>query len=184
MTIFYTIIICFGLFVFIIVAITSNSLKASNHWSHPFDDLQFPPDEFYALVIEILQKREIPNITFSETTYLEAGILSGLRKYLRVSRGEYTFDICAAPFGTGYFVSWWLTEYPNLRRRIIMHFPWIGKELKAALIAKTYYQMDTETMFRDSVHSAVLKAVEEISSKKGTRPLSELERSISNRFQL
>jgi hypothetical protein len=27
-------------------------------------------------------------------------------------RGKHAFDICAAPFGTGFFVSWWFTEPP------------------------------------------------------------------------
>ena len=39
---------------------------------------------------------------------------SGKRTYLRVSREGLNFDICAAPFGTGYFFSWWLAKIPRI----------------------------------------------------------------------
>lgn len=42
----------------------------------------------------------------------EAGMFSGKREYLRVTRGRFTFDICAAPYGTGFFFSWWLAKSP------------------------------------------------------------------------
>lgn len=29
---------------------------------------------------------------------------------MRFQRGKYAFDICAAPFGNGFFISWWFTE--------------------------------------------------------------------------
>ena len=37
-------------------------------------------------------------------------IASAKREYLRMQRGKYAFDICAAPFGNGFFVSWWFTS--------------------------------------------------------------------------
>jgi hypothetical protein len=39
-------------------------------------------------------------------------LLSAKREYLRIIRGKYSFDVCAAPFGTGFFFSWWLTILP------------------------------------------------------------------------
>lgn len=44
--------------------------------------------------------------------YKEGGLASANRLYFRTQRGKFAFDICAAPFGTGFFVSWWLTEPP------------------------------------------------------------------------
>ena len=40
----------------------------------------------------------------------EGGLLSAKRLYLRVIRKEHVFDICGAPFGNGFFFSWWLGE--------------------------------------------------------------------------
>jgi uncharacterized YccA/Bax inhibitor family protein len=42
----------------------------------------------------------------------EGGLLSARREYLRVKRGKLSFDVCAAPFGTGFFFSSWLIELP------------------------------------------------------------------------
>ncbi|MBU1700304.1 MAG: hypothetical protein KJ831_09145 [Candidatus Eisenbacteria bacterium] len=44
----------------------------------------------------------------SRVDWREGGIGTPKRKYLRVTREDMAFDICAAPFGTGFFFSWWL----------------------------------------------------------------------------
>ncbi len=48
----------------------------------------------------------------SRVTFKEAGVVSAERIYLRVERKLLGFDICAAPFGTGFFFSWWQGEVP------------------------------------------------------------------------
>lgn len=40
-------------------------------------------------------------------------MLSDRREYLRISRERLTFDVCGAPFGTGFFVSIWCGEKQN-----------------------------------------------------------------------
>src|ERR1700753_1489789 len=72
------------------------------------------PLDFYAAVEAALYRRQIPDIKFTRVTWRESGILSAERIYLRVTRGVLNFDICAAPFGTGFFFSWWLTVVPAL----------------------------------------------------------------------
>src|SRR5262249_42481631 len=57
--------------------------------------------------------RLIPDTANSRVDYHEGGILSVNREYLRVTRGAHSFDICGAPFGTGFFVSTWLVEERN-----------------------------------------------------------------------
>src|SRR5262249_32254698 len=42
----------------------------------------------------------------------EGGPLSASREYLRVTRQGLVFDICGAPFGTGFFVSLWYGRKP------------------------------------------------------------------------
>ena len=72
---------------------------------------------------EILERREKISIacgragdqrteTFSEFLGAGSRLASANRQYLRMHRGKHAFDICAAPFGNGFFVSWWLTEPP------------------------------------------------------------------------
>jgi hypothetical protein len=68
--------------------------------------------EFYAAVEEALKPREIPDYSVSRIDWREGGVLTARREYLRIKRGKLTFDLCAAPFGTGFFFSWWLAELP------------------------------------------------------------------------
>lgn len=81
-----------------------------SHWYHLFETLEASPMEFYASVEESVERREIPDAERSRVDHHEGGMLSAKREYLRVSRGRLTFDICGAPYGKGFFVSWWLAE--------------------------------------------------------------------------
>jgi hypothetical protein len=56
--------------------------------------------------------RSIPNVVIERIEYSEGGALSDKRQYLRVRRNRDVFDICGAPFGDGFFFSWWLAEIP------------------------------------------------------------------------
>ena len=83
-----------------------------SHWHHPIENFQTSTMEFYAAVEVALQPRQIPDYTVSRIDWREGGVLTARREYLRIKRGKLAFDLCAAPFGTGFFFSWWLTELP------------------------------------------------------------------------
>jgi hypothetical protein len=83
-----------------------------SHWHHPVENFATSAMEFYAAVEAALQPREIPEYSTSRIDWRESGVLSARREYLRIKRGKLAFDLCAAPFGTGYFFSWWLAELP------------------------------------------------------------------------
>ena len=78
------------------------------HWHKRFEGFSTSALDFYARVEEALVRREVPNVTFSRVEAKEAGVLSASRVYLRITRSQYNFDLCAAPFGKDYFFSWWL----------------------------------------------------------------------------
>lgn len=80
------------------------------HWDTLIENLQTSSLDFYAAVEETLKKRELPNASASRIDWREGGVLSASRKYVRVTRGLHHFDVCAAPFGRGFFISWWLGE--------------------------------------------------------------------------
>jgi len=82
------------------------------HWSTLVEGLQASPQECYGAIEAALQRRQIPGAAFSRVTYKEGGFGSAERIYLRVSRKMLAFDICAAPFGTGFFCSWWQRTLP------------------------------------------------------------------------
>ncbi len=86
------------------------------HWSTLVENFRVSPQGFYGAVAGAIQRREIPGATTSKVLWSEAGALSADREYFRVTRGRLVFDVCAAPFGKGFFSSWWLAEArPSLR---------------------------------------------------------------------
>lgn len=80
------------------------------HWHKLVPDFSTSPIEFYEAVEAAVRRREVPDMRCSRIEYHESGVLSALRVYQRIERKKLAFDICAAPFGTGFFFSWWLTE--------------------------------------------------------------------------
>jgi hypothetical protein len=83
-----------------------------SHWHHPIENFQTSTKDFYSSVEQVLQPRQIPGYEVSRIDWREGGVLTARREYLRIKRGKLAFDLCAAPFGTGFFFSWWLAELP------------------------------------------------------------------------
>jgi len=81
-----------------------------SHWSTLIEDFQASPLAFYQAVEEALTRRQVPQTQNSRVDHREGGLLSANREYLHITRDKLVFDICGAPFGTGFFVSWWLAE--------------------------------------------------------------------------
>jgi hypothetical protein len=142
---------------------------------HYFDKLQFSTQEFYTLVEQILAERKMPNVSAFRVHYNEASMLSLKREYLRIERKEDIFDICAAPFGTGFFVSYWVGEPRHGVQELLMKIPVINSIVEASQGA-TYFQIDTASMFKACVKDSIMEAIEQITTTKGVRGLSEGER--------
>ena len=83
---------------------------AHAHWAHLYEGLQISPHDFYVRAEVAVTKRSIPDVVIEKVEYSEGGALSDKRQYLRVRRRRWVFDICGAPFGEGFFFSWWLAE--------------------------------------------------------------------------
>lgn len=82
-----------------------------SHWYKLIDGLSTSPLDFYGSVERVLNSRGVPDAKPSRIDWKEGGAFSAAREYLRITRGRYSFDICAAPYGNGsFFVSWWLGE--------------------------------------------------------------------------
>jgi hypothetical protein len=83
-----------------------------SHWYQLIENCQTSSLEFYKSVETAIERRAVPENQSARVEHKEAGLASAKREYLRMHRGKHAFDICAAPFGTGFFVSWWFTEPP------------------------------------------------------------------------
>ena len=211
------------------------------HWHSLIEGFSTSSLDFYELVKAGIARREIPDLKISQVEWKQGGLGSGKRVYLRVSREGLNFDICAAPFGTGYFFSWWLAKISRVLLDLLFIFIslFVGSILLramsgnsegggpslgcAGLLLKpllflglllalgffvrygdrsglettvlsmpitgffyglifrpvTYFNEDTAIMFRESVHHAVLEAIDQVTTAQGVRGLSEEARKIT-----
>jgi hypothetical protein len=83
-----------------------------SHWDQLFENFQASSQEFYRSFEQAVEGRSVPEIHSARVEHKEGNLVSAKREYLRMHRGKFAFDICAAPFGNGFFVSWWFTEPP------------------------------------------------------------------------
>src|SRR4051812_33095653 len=81
-----------------------------SHWCKLIENFQHSSLAFYERLHAALHKREIPRLEHGPVWWREGGTLSPKRQYMRIIRERLVVDICAAPFGTGFFVSWRLGE--------------------------------------------------------------------------
>lgn len=151
------------------ISAPANVQTVQKNKHHLLDDLHFSAQEFYSSVESRLNEQMIGGLSFSRITYAEGGLLSARREYLRIRRREYVFDVCAAPFGRGTFVSWWLGEVDEPLRNRLSHIPIIGQFFVKRM--KTYFELDNEAMFRESVISVINFTIKKFSEIKGVRNL-------------
>lgn len=158
----------------------ANVTPPIGHWDRLIENLQLSPKELYEAVDRAIQKRQLPDARLTRVDWKEGGLFSAKREYLRATRKGLVLDFCGAPYGTGFFVSWWLAETPSLLLQLCLAIPFVGGLFGwlAYLFAKpdTYYKLDTAHMFLNAIHQAILEVMDEKMSAKGLRALSEAER--------
>jgi hypothetical protein len=74
-------------------------------WQNYFEDLPVSPQDVYTKLENGLADRRVPDMRAQRIELLERGALSSKRLYLQIERDGMKYHICAAPFGTGFFVS-------------------------------------------------------------------------------
>ncbi len=147
-----------------------------SHWNTLVNNFEYPTEEFYLKFKKELLSHGISGITTTSVSLREGNIFSSRRRYVRVKWKEYQYDICAAPFGDGFFVSWWLIDKMSWIQIIISAIPFIGPWLVRKFFTITYYRIDTASMLMKYSHQSVLKVIKEITDKKGVRAMTEDER--------
>lgn len=147
---------------------------SQNHWHHYFENLQYSSKEFYAKLKILIEEYKFPGVQISLSNFSEGGLMSAKREYLTIKKGDYRFDCCAAPFGNSFFVSWWLSE---LESGCLPQIPIIGRFVRTSPMNKTFYQVDTETIFKASIHALILKVIDSILPAHGYR-MSESARAL------
>jgi hypothetical protein len=144
----------------------------ADHWQHFMPGNQFSATEYYSNVTKALAAHGIKKVSVEKERFLESHLFSATREYLRLSKGEYIFFVCAAPFSNGMFVSWWLCiKYENVLHKI----PIIRKLLGIDRNNKTFYQMDTEAMYKSAIHEVISTTVKEMAETNATRGMPEFD---------
>lgn len=157
----------------------SSTTEVISHWSTLIQDFQYSPQQFYQQVTSAIERRQIPNAKIDRILFKESHLLSAKREYLRINcKNDFYFAICAAPFGTGFFVSYWQLQPPDgCLMALFESVPILSGIAKAMVKPWTYYRIDTITMFQTATHSAVLEVVDSITSAvQGVRGLLDSER--------
>jgi hypothetical protein len=84
----------------------ANADVIDSHWCNLVENMSASPADFYRRLREVIRDRKIPNLDEGHVQWREGGLLSAKRLYFRLLRERIVIDVCAAPFGTGFFVSW------------------------------------------------------------------------------
>jgi len=151
-----------------------------SHWNTMIEGLQVSPKEFFSAVEQEIERRQTPETKFSRIDWREGGLMSAKREYLRVRRKDLAFDVCGAPFGSGFFVSWWLGEVPSGILAVLARIPGLSLAVYWYLRifkTETYYKYDTASMFQSLVHASVLSVIDDFTTAKGLRALADTERT-------
>ena len=86
------------------------------HWYALVPGFNTATKEFYEAIEKELKERQVPGLDIAYVDFAEGGVLSAKREYLRMTRERLVFDVCAAPFGKGYFFSCRFAEIPAVIR--------------------------------------------------------------------
>lgn len=143
-----------------------------SHWYHLVEDLHESPQQFYRSVEHAVRRRNLPHVEISRLSHFEGGMASARREYVRISRRDHSFEVSAALFGTGFFVSWWLRLRPGIFWRLMTRVPVVGVNLFMIIRPSTYYSLDAALVFQESIHSAVLEVLDATTNAQGLRSVS------------
>ena len=155
-----------------------NPTSIISHWNHMVPGIQQSSNEFYGEVDRLVQEQHLGDTKLERVTFSEGGLLSAKREYLQVRRKDHVFHVCAAPFATGFFVSWWLGEVESGLWALLTELPFVGNFFRLfRSFAKplTYHRIDTALMFQSVTHGAVITALDAVLSTKGLHALTETE---------
>ncbi|MCB9044691.1 MAG: hypothetical protein H6550_01000 [Chitinophagales bacterium] len=174
-----TMYILLGIAVYVTVQVLFRKSKkftfVQSRWQHIFDGLKFSSDDFYKSVQELVNSKEMPDVSISKIKFDQTTIYDVDRVYLRIRRDDSMFLVCAAPFGTGFFISWWYGQPVDWFKEMWLVIPILGWVLRNTIYTQTFYKLDVDGMFSETVKQCVKEAIENMTSAKGTRNLTEQE---------
>lgn len=142
-------------------------------WNKFSSDFFCTSEEFYSKVEQLLRDQEIPDLKMKRVDISEStGMFSDKREYLRITRKDLTYDVGLAPFGKCIFISCWFGENIGTGVSLLDTIPIIGKVsqiLHDRKKAQTYFQADSQAIFKSAVTHAINEAIDYFQAFKGQR---------------
>lgn len=152
------------------------ALLILSNWHQSIDNLQLSTADFYKKLETALEIQKLPDVKLSLENLSEGGILSSKRLYMRVTRKGLVFDICAAPFGKNFFFSYWFGQHSSGFAELLAKIPVIGKFLAQKVQERTYYQIDTENMFKECIVNTLFREIDAVIQAQGIRTLTDAQK--------
>jgi hypothetical protein len=154
-----------------------------SHWTQHLEGLNQSTQMFYSLVEGAIARRKIPDVKITRIDFKEGGIFSSSREYLRIVRGDLRFDVCGAPFASGFFVSARLFAEGKFGDKLLGDMDKGGfiAQMTSGVAAKlvgadTYMKIDSAHMYQTLVHRGLLEAIDQMTSAANLPPIPEPER--------
>lgn len=147
-----------------------------SHWNTFVGGLRYSSDALYGEVTRLIGEHQLKDVKIERVNIAEGGIFSARREYLQVRRDEYVFHVCGAPYGNGYFVSWWFGNVEKGFVAFLRRIPVVGALFGFLIKPWTYYRADTANMFNAITSGAVESALDSVVKAQGLRALTEGER--------
>jgi hypothetical protein len=173
--VFYPLIIL--LIIVLVLSYVLAKKEVINNWSMLFPHFTYSSKTFYEQLRESLKEHGVEDIQYSTKNIAIGHLASQRRVYMSITWKEFTYDVCAAPFGDGYFFSYWGLQEPNRMAFAVSRIPWIGAWLSTIIFPNTYYKSDTRAMFHTLFHECMIKLVEEVGKEKNMPALTEQDKT-------
>ena len=149
------------------------------HWNKLIEGLQQSSDEFYREAEKNIREHQLKDVSTERVNLSEGGLFSANREYLQIRRKEHVYHVCAAPYGTGFFVSSWLGEKESgLWAWLcgLRYIGWLFTLIRSFTKPLTYYRIDNALAFHAAMHSAVTRALDTVLEARSMKPLTEADR--------
>lgn len=143
-----------------------------SHHSHHFEDFQMSATEFYQDLKDIIFNKGFPNVQASVSAFSTGGILDPYRDYLEIKSDTHVFYVCAAPYGKNCFISYWLKDTEEDIFDVVNR-----KVFGSGSARKSFFQIDSEAMFVESIKKAIMAAIDHTTEQKGLRKITPDERT-------
>lgn len=125
-----------------------------------FEELQLSSDDFYTSLEQTVSQYQYPNVTIQRVYLKTEGWFTERRQYLKISRGDFHYYICAAPFGRSFFISWWYREEEDWLKKQLLKFALYRLLFTDRVL--TFFQQDTLLMFTHAIDGIVTDAVNRV----------------------